>query len=310
MYLNFYSLLKEPFRITPDPAFLYLSPSHREALASILYGIRMRKGFVAVTGEVGTGKTTVIRSCLATLNRTEEKVVYVFNPRVTFRELMKVAFEELGIESKGRAFWQIVKRFYEYLIEEYRAGRNVVLIVDEAQNMPVETLEKLRMLSNLETYEEKLIQIVLVGQPELDEKLNRPELRQLRQRIAVRATIQRLTRAQSRDYIRYRLSLVAPEEQRVFSPRAERQIAKHVKGVPRVINILCDNALVAGYGRRSPVVSNAIVQEVIEDYERRIEAPGPRRRILPIAVSVALFAGLLLTVFFSAKALPSLASAN
>ena len=184
MYEDFYQLEKAPFGITPDPDFLYLSPSHKEALASIVYAIEQRKGFVAVLGEVGLGKTTILRYYLARHDARRLTTAYVFNPNVTFKALLDTIYQELGIADKPDDVFGMVKRLHQVVIEEYHQGRNVVLIVDEAQNMPIETLEQLRVLSNLEAATDKLLQIVLVGQPEFADRLDLRELRQLKQRIS------------------------------------------------------------------------------------------------------------------------------
>ena len=194
MYLDFYHLKREPFQVTPDPEFLYLSPSHKEALAAIVYGVEQRKGIIAVTGEVGTGKTTILRSYLGQADPERLKSAYVFNPNVSFPVLLQTIFQELGIPPESGEASEMVDRFHRYLIEEYEKDHTVVLFIDEAQNMPVETLENLRMLSNLESSEDKLLQIVLCGQPELESLLGRNELRQLKSRIAVRANISPLSR--------------------------------------------------------------------------------------------------------------------
>jgi len=166
MYLAFYGLKKQPFHLTPDPEFLYLSPSHKEALAAIIYGIEERKGFVAITGAVGVGKTTILRSYLESAERKRLKIIYIFNAKLTFEELLKTIYRELNLPLEGNDVVEMVNRLYEVLIKEYEEGNTVVLVVDEAQNMPVGTLESMRMISNLETSKDKLIQIVLVGQPE------------------------------------------------------------------------------------------------------------------------------------------------
>ena len=170
MYLTFYNLKKQPFHITPDPEFLYLSPSHKEALAAIVYGIEERKGFVAIIGAVGVGKTTILRSYLEKAEKNRLKVIYVFNSKLTFEGLLRTIFQEMGLQMETNDPMEMINRLYGVLIEEYRQGNTVVLIVDEAQNMPVDTLESLRMISNLETSKDKLIQIVLAGQPQLAEK--------------------------------------------------------------------------------------------------------------------------------------------
>ena len=248
MYLDFYHLNREPFRITPDPEFLYWSPSHKEALASIAYGVEKRKGIIAVTGEVGTGKTTLLRTLLATSDPERLKSAYVFNPAVSFPVLLRTIFQELGIPSGSEEVSGRIDRFHQYLIEEYKKNNTVALFIDEAQNMPVETLENLRMLSNLESSADKLLQIVLCGQPELEPVLGRNELRQLKSRIAVRTTISLLSRKESLAYIRHRLSKSSRKEPDIFTKAALERIIRKAKGNPRSINILCDNALITGFG--------------------------------------------------------------
>jgi general secretion pathway protein A len=194
MYASFYGLKQEPFNVTPDPEFLFLSPSHKEALGSIIYGVKQRKGFIVVTGEVGVGKTTILRSYLEGVNRKQLKVIYVFNPGLTFGSLLQIIGQELGIDVRTPDVTTLVSRLHLKLIEVYMRGKNVALLIDEAQNVPVETLENLRMLSNLETSKDKLIQIVLIGQPEFETALRREELRQLRQRVAVHCRVSPLSR--------------------------------------------------------------------------------------------------------------------
>lgn len=269
MYLNFYKFKKGPFGITPDPEFLFLSPSHKEALGAVIYGIRMRRGFVSVVGEVGTGKTTILRAVLARANPEVVKAVYIFNANVSFNELLRTIFDELEIDLPSAKTCEMVRHLHKVLIEEYKCHRSIVLIIDEAQNMPIDTLENLRMLSNIETSTEKLIQIVLVGQPELEQKLNQLTLRQLKQRIAVRAVITPLTLKESLGYIKHRLSKAQHSNVPVFTPGALKRIVKQAKGCPRTLNILCDNALIAGCGYRKKPVTSSIVRQVIRDFSGR-----------------------------------------
>ncbi|MBN1867042.1 AAA family ATPase [Candidatus Sumerlaeota bacterium] len=301
MYQSFFGFQAFPFSITPDPAFLYPSPSHREALATIVYGVDQRKGFVLLTGEVGSGKTTVVRSYLEQVDRDRVKPVYVFNPDLPFKDLLRTVMQELGVDTHDDEY-EMLRRLYEIVIEEYRQDRNVVMIVDEAQNMPVETLESLRTLSNLETPEAKLLQIVLVGQPELDEKIGRTELRQLRQRMAVRATLRPLTLEESAEYVLYRLGLVTQDKENVFSPRAVDTIVRRAQGSPRLINILCDNALIASYGLREKRVSARTARMVIRDFDRTLAREGGPSKTLRYVllggaglacVALAAYAGLL-----------------
>jgi general secretion pathway protein A len=266
MYLDFYHLKKAPFHITPDPEFLFLSPSHKAALGALVYGIEERQGFVALIGEVGLGKTTILRSYLERVDQSQLRPIYIFNSNVSFSDLLKTLCREFGIEMLEEDIADTVNRLHQVLIEVYKQGRNVALIVDEAQHMPIETLEHLRMLSNLETSTQKLIQIVLVGQPEFDAKLNNHALRQLKQRLVIRGTISPLTDEESQDYIIYRLAKVVTVDEPIFTKGALRKIIKHAKGTPRVINVLCTNALLQGFGYRKQRISTKIIKEVIADY--------------------------------------------
>lgn len=277
MYLNYYGMHKEPFHVTPDPSFLYFSPSHKEALAGIIYAVQKRKGFVAVTGEVGSGKTTVIRSFLESVRSEQYKIVYVFYPNLTLLDFLHTIFQELGIACESSDVSECVRVLQAYLIEVYRQGGTVVLVIDEAQSISVETLENLRLLSNLETNEDKLLQMVLVGQPELDEKLALNELRQLRQRIVIRARIEALTAEECVEYMRHRLALASRVSRDVFTLPALKLIAKRAKGNPRILNVLCDNALLAGYSRQEPVITPEVVHEVLADYDGRV-SPASKRR--------------------------------
>ena len=291
MYLDFYHLNREPFRITPDPEFLYLSPSHKEALAAVAYGVELRKGIIAVTAEVGTGKTTILRSYLDKADPERLKAAYVFNPNVSFPDLLKTIFRELGIPAGSGEASVLVDRFHRYLIEEYRMDHTVVLFIDEAQNMPVETLENLRLLSNLESSADKLLQIVLCGQPELEQLLSRKELRQLKNRIAVRAAISPLSRRESLAYIRHRLSKSFRKESGIFTKAALERIVRKAKGNPRMINILCDNALVTGYGSGEKRVTFRTVGEIIADLSGSPPPRHPKWRLASLCLLLFLAAG-------------------
>ena len=267
MYKKFYEFKKAPFRITPDPEFLYVSPGHKEAVASIVFGVEQRKGFIVVIGEVGVGKTTILRRYLARLDAKRLSTAYVFNANVGFRDLLDTICRELGVTDKPDDVAGMVNRLHRFVIEEYRQRRNVVVVIDEAQNMPVETLENLRVLSNLDTSTDKLLQIVLLGQPELAEKLDRHELRQLKQRVAVRCALPPYTEEESQAYIEHRLRTAGSSTASVFTPGALRAILKYGQGIPRKINVVCDSALVTGLGYLARPVTAAIVREVISDLE-------------------------------------------
>ncbi len=288
MYANFYNLKKEPFHITPDPEFLFLSPSHKEALGSIIYGVSHKKGFVLITGEVGVGKTTIIRSYLEEVDRSKLKLIYIFNSNVSFQGLLKTINSELEIIDLTDDVFEMVNQLHYVLVEEYKKGRTVVLIIDEAQNMPVETLESIRMLSNLETSTDKLIQIVFSGQPEFEQKLDRKELRQLKQRIAVKATIRPLTAEESRSYIMHRLKKASAENFALFTDGALRKIIKEAHGIPRLINILCENAFITALGYKQRRISAGIVKEVIADFAGKKKGPALKIALASLALILAI----------------------
>ena len=265
MYIDFYGLVREPFRTTPDADSLYFSPSHREALGSILYGIKERKGVIVVTGEVGVGKTTILRRYLQIAEPAQQKTIHIYNPNLTFARLLIVILDQLGMNPAGESEAEMVSQLHEAALAEHGRDGTVVLVVDEAQCMPVETLEGIRMLTNLETSNEKLIQIVLMGQPELEALLERHELRHVRERIAVRGRILPLTNAESLGYIQHRLEQASREQQAIFSSAALSVIVKAAHGIPRRLNILCDNALITGFRHRAPVITRKIAKLAIAD---------------------------------------------
>ena len=300
MYQDYYHLKKEPFHITPDPEFLFLSPSHKQALGSIVYGVRNKKGFVVITGEVGVGKTTILRSYLEGVAKQKTKIIYIFNSNVSFKNLLKTIYKELGLDAKTGDIVEMLNDLYQILMEEYKQGNTVLLIVDEAQNMPIETLENLRMLSNLETSKDKLIQIVLIGQYEFEEILNLYALRQLKQRIVIRSTIISLSEEESLAYIKHRLAKAAFNGSPVFTKGALKRIAKEAKGIPRNLNILCDNALITGFGYKIKPVSTKIVNEVITDLNGGEEEKIPLLKWVIPPAALLLFI-ILLLFFYSNK---------
>ena len=276
MYLDFYLLKKEPFHVTPDPEFLFLSPSHKAALRALVYGVEERQGFVALLGEVGLGKTTILRSYLEQVDQSQLKPIHLIHSKLSFRELLHTLCQECGLEGTTENIAETITRLHHVLIGEYQQGRNVALLVDEAQHMPLETLEQLLLLSNLETSTQKLLQIVLVGQPEFEAKLNAQALRQLKQRLVIRATIVPLTAEESRDYILYRLAKVRLADNPIFTRGALQAIITQAQGIPRVLNILCTNALIQGFVNSQPRISVKIAQEVIAEYTGKKPRQGWR----------------------------------
>lgn len=274
MYNKFYGFSEAPFNISPDPNFLYLTPDHREALSSMIYGIVERKGFITITGEVGTGKTTLIYALLKKLPE-EVKTVFIFHTHLTFGQLIKNILQELELPTAGEGEIDLLRKLNEYLIERFSRGENLAIIIDEAQNLSKEVMEGLRMLSNLETSKAKLLQIVLVGQPELEAKLDSPDLRQLKQRIEIKRRIRPLTPEECRRYVDYRLNLVGSSSAKVFTPEALPMICAYGKGIPRSINIICDNAFLIGYAvSRKVIDADDIVKEVIRDLDSsKLEKP-------------------------------------
>jgi general secretion pathway protein A len=266
MYTEYYGFSEHPFNITPDPRFLYLTPGHREALAALVYGIKERKGFVALTGEVGTGKTTLLYRLLDNLNE-KVKTAFIFHTHTTFRELLKNVLLELGLPVTDDDTFLLIDRLNHYLIDRMVAGEIVALIIDEAQNLSAGVLEDIRLLSNLETRSAKLLQIVLSGQPELEVKLNAQSLRQLRQRIAILRRIGPLSDAECRGYVEHRLKIVGARAARLFTPAAMSLLCTHSGKIPRIINVMCDNALLIGFAKSCKKIDEAIMLEVIRDMD-------------------------------------------
>ena len=276
--LAFFGLQQQPFNPTPDPRFLYPSPGHREGLAHLLYGVRQHKGFILLTGEVGTGKTTLLRTLLSRLDGNTASA-FVFDTTLPFEGLLEYILEDFGIAKPGESHVQRLIALNNFLIERRRAGQNTVLVLDEAQNLDLHALEQIRLLSNIETQTEKLLQILLVGQPELLDKLDRPELRQLKQRIGLRCRILPLTDGQTRDYIRTRLRVAGATDLALFSDAAVARIAEYSGGVPRLINTLCDHCLLIGYADQIRRIDRKIVEEAIEYFEEGERRPRKPRRL-------------------------------
>src|SRR5262245_28045625 len=268
MYAEFYRLREKPCSLSPDPRFLYLSDSHREALAHLLYGIEQGEGFIAITGEVGTGKTTLCRTLLQRLEPGSE-VAFLFNPQLSGLELLQAIDAEFGLDTQGKTKRELMDQLNRFLLTKRQEGRRVLLLIDEAQNLDREALEQVRLLSNLETDTTKLIQIILIAQPELDTMLESPELRQLRQRINVRWRLKPLSAGETRDYARHRLRVAAGGPRDVFTDMALREIHRRSGGVPRIINRICDRALLAGYAENAKEIGLGTVAEVQRELEGR-----------------------------------------
>ena len=280
MYLDFFGFNEMPFKLTPDPKFLYQTAAHREVLAQLLYGVQQSKGFIALTGEIGTGKTTLLHALMKRLAESAS-VAFLFNSTLSFDGLLEYILEDFGISApSGASQAQRLFALNNFLIERRRLGQSAVLILDEAQNLDAKTLEQVRLLSNFETPHEKLLQILLVGQPELLDTLDRPELRQLKQRISLRCRILPLTADQTRDYVRTRLRIAGARDLGLFSDAAITRIAEHSCGVPRLINTLCDHCLLIGYADQIRRIDRPIVEEAIEYFEQGGRpSPKPRRSL-------------------------------
>ncbi len=266
MYTEYYGLVRSPFEMTPDPSFLFLGEAHREGLAMLEYGVMSGKGFVLLTGEVGTGKTTLLHALLGKLD-SQTKCAFIFNPRLEPLDFFRVLFEELGIEAKGGSKAEYLLQLNEFLIQRLEENQKTLLIVDEAQNLAPEMLEEIRLLSNLETPRSKLIQIMLVGQPELKQMLTRPDLRQLRQRITLRHHLRPFDVDETREYVDGRLGKAGYTGRRLFRRSAIRELHAVTGGTPRLINSVCDSALLMGYSRDKSVIDAGIVREVAADLE-------------------------------------------
>ncbi len=268
MYQSYYGLNEMPFNITPDPKFLYLSPTHQEALQHLLYGLEERKGFIVLVGEVGCGKTTLCRRLLNELDASEWDTALILNPRINEMEMLKAILGELGETPAGQGLHDLIAQMQQVLLQRISSGREIVLIIDEAQNLSFEVLEQIRLISNLETDKQKLLQIILMGQPELKDILGLPELRQLRQRILVHYELNPLTRRDVSHYIRHRLTLAGSQGRPYFTTWAARRIHRYSQGIPRIINNVCDKALLASYIRESDEVNYWDVRRAIKDVRR------------------------------------------
>jgi general secretion pathway protein A len=280
MYKAFYKLERNPFEITPDPAFLFPTRRHNEALAALYYGVRRHKGFVVLTGEVGTGKTLLLRCLLQSLKQSDDvKYAYVFNGRLSPVEFLQYIAGDLGLPATGKNKSELLLQLAHYVVSRGEKKLTTVLVVDEAHHLSTDILEEIRLLTNLETANEKLLQILLVGQPELDEKLDSIDLRQLKQRIALRSHLASLDLNETRGYIERRLQLAgSPDAGKLFPEETVAAIHRHSRGTPRLINTICENALIAAYARQAPSVSPDIIETIATDFRLGVQTNPPEKK--------------------------------
>ena len=283
MYKEFFGLRANPFNVNPDPRYLFLTRHTEEALACLTYGIQSRKGFVLLTGEVGTGKTTLINKLLEWLRLQQVATAFIFNSRMNVPQFLDYMMADFGIPCDSKSKSQILQRLYNWLLDRYRAGETAVLIVDEAQNLTDEVLEEIRMLTNLETFTEKLLQIVRVGQPELEAKLKQPQLRQLRQRLTLRAKTHPLTIDETKAYVQQRLRIAGSDGRQIFDPEALTAIHKYSAGIPRVVNLLCEHCLVSAFVDQKSTITAQIVDAVAGDFDLSDNTASGAMTAAPVA---------------------------
>lgn len=273
MYHKYFGLRESPFNVNPDPRYLFLTPPIQEALAALTYGIRSRKGFILLTGEVGTGKTTLLNKLLNWLRSQRVATAYIFNSRLDVRQLFDFITAEFEIPCDSREKSQVLMRLNQWLLDRYRAGENAVLIIDEAQNLSFDILEEIRLLTNLETSTEKLLQIVLAGQPELEENLKVVEARQLRQRITLRCRTAPLTQEETFGYIAERLRIAGANGEPIFSREAIEAVHAYSCGIPRVVNLLCEHSMMNAYVDSIRPVPASLVEQVAREFQLDEIAP-------------------------------------
>jgi general secretion pathway protein A len=297
MYLDFHGFREKPFNLTPDPRFVFLSKTHKEAFAHLLYGVHHRVGFIGLTGEVGSGKTTVLRALLGQLDPEHHRTALIFNPCLSAPELLQNINREFGIPTPSNSLGPL-DALNQFLIQQNTEGRTVVLIIDEAQNLEAPVLEQIRLISNLETDREKLIQIVLSGQPELAQILKRNEMRQLSQRIVVRYHLQPMDFEDTVHYINHRLEVAGGRNGPLFSKGALKRIYGYSQGLPRLVNAACDRALMTGYSRDAARISSRIAAAGIKDMRRDTTVSSLKKRLVLIPTVVILAALIAVSVYF------------
>lgn len=297
MYCEFFGFKEPPFSITPNPRFIFLSKNHQEAFAHLIYGIKSHAGFIELSGEVGTGKTTILRSLISQLHDDTHKTALVLNPRLSAAELLRTINREFGISTDG-TIDELTHSLNQFLLEENSAGRTVVLVIDEAQNLDPDVLEQVRMISNLETDTDKLIQIVLAGQPELETMLQQETLRQLNQRITVRFKLLPLDFNDMCSYIDHRLEIAGGWRAVTFTPSALKKIYRHTKGLPRLVNLLCDRTLLVAFTEETREISAGIVAQAFKETTgSQLPKPAIPRKVifctlLAVIISVSFMTGL------------------
>jgi general secretion pathway protein A len=275
MYNSFFGFRESPFNLSPDPEFLYRSPQHEEALANLIYGVRSRKGFIVLTGEVGTGKTTMLECLRDYLDLQRIEFAFIFNSRITPEQFFEMMAYDFDLHCDRKSKTDVLFALNSLLVQQTERGKTTVLLVDEAHNLEWEVLEEIRLLGNLENRQGKLLQIIMAGQPEFDRKLDAPNLRQLKQRIVLRCSLNALTETECREYIEARLSRAGMENQTLFSPEMMDEIYVRSKGIPRVVNAICDNLLVTAFAMERRSTNMEMLDEVCRDM--RLEWPGSNR---------------------------------
>jgi len=285
MYRKFYGLKEKPFEITVDPRYFYLSETHKEALANLVYAVQERKGFAVITGEAGTGKTTLVQTLLSRLG-PNTRTAFIFNPKLDSNsDFLYLICEDLDLAGEKGSKVDYLIRLNNHLMDCYSRKEDVLIIIDEAHTLGPELLEEVRLLTNLENPGNKLLQVILLGQPELDNILNRPQFRALKQRINVRYRLRPLNQKETGEYIKRRLRVAGARSTHLFAPRAIRKVYQYSRGIPRLINTVCDNALISGYASEEKIIDVRIIRDVISDQEGKI--PGSRRNVFFAAAGIA-----------------------